>query len=736
MRTSAAASILLLLRLLMLAPNSQGSGGGGSGTDGDGYSYYADNIAYLNNLCYHRNGRAKFCQPQFENLAVNKRVEASSTCGATPVRICRREGLRHSCEVCDSSRPKLSHPASHLTDYHLHGSCWVSEPLRPNLTSVNLTISFHKKHTVYYMSITGCGVQLPDAIEVFKSADYGATWQLWHLFSNNCTRDYGKRGYSYQFREIIQAKEVICSDINLITNINDLGDNQLQQPVLSFSTNFNRYSTNGNYEKDPVIIDWMLATDMRLVLRRHPFKNGSVLAQPFAFSNLDIGGRCFCNGHASRCVSKPGGDGGQVCECAHGTEGDDCERCKQFWVDLPWRRGTLSDPSECKRCDCHSHTDRCYFDAAVFQSSAASGGSGSGGVCLGCRHNTAGRQCSDCRPGFHRNRNVPPDSARACTLCNCHPLGSRSNICDGSSGHCTCKDGVSGDKCDRCMAGYEQTNDPAVPCRRIGEAWRPQPPPPPPQPQPQPQPQRPQPPARQPSRPSSSSGSRGDRRGKPGRTKSKDRKCPKRCKSNDSSLTQVDYCLRPWAIRAQVLSIRRQRRWMQVSARIFPYKCPTRSCPTSPSATFWIKRRHWRCRCPRLRRGATYLVMTRDKHHRKHPDDLVLDKRSIVLRWQDSQLNQLRQFERFVGYDYTADGCVDCDCIRRRHRQQRRRRRQRRRGNSGGRKASSRMRKRDSRSAAAAAAAAAGAADGAAASAAVSTAKPPRQTYLYGGTTD
>uniref|UniRef100_A0A1I8IXT9 NTR domain-containing protein n=1 Tax=Macrostomum lignano TaxID=282301 RepID=A0A1I8IXT9_9PLAT len=148
-----------------------------------------------------------------------------------------------------------------------------------------------------------------------------------------------------------------------------------------------------------------------------------------------------------------------------------------------------------------------------------------------------------------------------------------------------------------------------------------------------------------------------------GRTKSKDRKCPKRCKSNDSSLTQVDYCLRPWAIRAQVLSIRRQRRWMQVSARIFPYRCPTRSCLTSPSATFWIKRRHWRCRCPRLRRGATYLVMTRDKHHRKHPDDLVLDKRSIVLRWQDSQLNQLRQFERFVGYDYTADGCVDCDCI-------------------------------------------------------------------------
>jgi laminin alpha 1/2 len=38
-----------------------------------------------------------------------------------------------------------------------------------------------------------------------------------------------------------------------------------------------------------------------------------------------------------------------------------------------------------------------------------------------------------------------------CTPCDCHPVGSKSNICDQQTGLCECRKGVDGFHCDTCQ---------------------------------------------------------------------------------------------------------------------------------------------------------------------------------------------------------------------------------------------------------------------------------------------
>jgi Laminin EGF domain len=87
----------------------------------------------------------------------------------------------------------------------------------------------------------------------------------------------------------------------------------------------------------------------------------------YSLSDLSIGGRCKCNGHASRCVpvrkvgasdgggSRPTAAAGEamaipskvICDCRHHTTGNDCERCLPFHKDRPWARATVSEANEC-----------------------------------------------------------------------------------------------------------------------------------------------------------------------------------------------------------------------------------------------------------------------------------------------------------------------------------------------------------------------------------------------------
>ena len=170
-------------------------------------------------------------------------------------------------------------------------------------------------------------------------------------------------------------------------------------------------------------------------------------------SDLAIGGRCKCNGHASECsLDKTTGE--MTCNCKHNTAGRECEKCKTFHFDRPWGRASSTSANECVACNCNNHARRCRFNMELYQLS----GGVSGGVCLKCRHNTAGRHCHYCKEGYYRNPKKPITHRKACESCNCHPVGASGKICNQTNGQCPCKDGVTGRECNRCAKGYQQVN--------------------------------------------------------------------------------------------------------------------------------------------------------------------------------------------------------------------------------------------------------------------------------------
>lgn len=61
-------------------------------------------------------------------------------------------------------------------------------------------------------------------------------------------------------------------------------------------------------------------------------------------------------------------------------------------------------------CHCNLHARRCRFNMELYKLS----GRRSGGVCLNCRHNTAGRHCHYCKEGFFRDMSKAISHRRAC----------------------------------------------------------------------------------------------------------------------------------------------------------------------------------------------------------------------------------------------------------------------------------------------------------------------------------
>lgn len=67
-----------------------------------------------------------------------------------------------------------------------------------------------------------------------------------------------------------------------------------------------------------------------------------------------------------------------------------------------------------------------------------------------CKPGYTGRLCERCRLGFFGNPMQYPNSS--CQACNCHADGIRAEGCDAETGQCYCREGVTGLKCNKCVA--------------------------------------------------------------------------------------------------------------------------------------------------------------------------------------------------------------------------------------------------------------------------------------------
>ncbi|KAL7743282.1 hypothetical protein ACLKA6_012451 [Drosophila palustris] len=222
-----------------------------------------------NDPCYFE-GKPRKCLPSFVNAAYGNPVQASSVCGSQqPERFCelQRDGSPGECRVCDKSK----YGAAALTDLNnpSNVTCWrsgsVNVPHDPDTAppdNVTLTLSLGKKYELTYISLSFCPKSpRPDSLAIYKSSDFGQTWQPFQFYSSQCQKFYGRadRAKISKFNE----QEARC--MNSQHDGTGTGGGAAQR--FAFNTLEGRPSAN-DLDASLVLQDWVTATDIRVVFHR------------------------------------------------------------------------------------------------------------------------------------------------------------------------------------------------------------------------------------------------------------------------------------------------------------------------------------------------------------------------------------------------------------------------------------------------------------------------------------
>uniref|UniRef100_A0A7M4ET92 Laminin subunit alpha-1 n=1 Tax=Crocodylus porosus TaxID=8502 RepID=A0A7M4ET92_CROPO len=416
--------------------------------------------------------------PAILNLASNAHITTNATCGEKgPEMFCKLvehvpgRPLRNAqCRVCDnnSPNPKEQHPISNAID---GTNNWWQSPSIQNGREyhwVTITLDLRQVFQVAYVIIKSANAPRPGNWILERSVDGTefTPWQYYAISDTECLTRYNitpRLGPPTYKRD----DEVICT--SYYSRLVPLEHGEIHTSLI-----------NGRPSADdpsPKLLEFTSARYIRLRLQRIRTLNADLMTLShhdpkdvdpivtrryyYSIKDVSIGGMCICYGHARSC---PLDETKLQCQCEHNTCGESCNECCPGYHQKPWRPGTISAGNTCEKCNCHNKAQDCYYSQSVADQNRSINIHGQyigGGVCINCTQHTTGINCEICADGYYRPHKVSPYEDNPCHPCDCDVFGSLSSSCtkdddhsDLHQGQCECREGYSGEKCDRCAFGY------------------------------------------------------------------------------------------------------------------------------------------------------------------------------------------------------------------------------------------------------------------------------------------
>ncbi|KAL7642435.1 UNVERIFIED_CONTAM: hypothetical protein RMT77_006996 [Armadillidium vulgare] len=445
---------------------------------------FAFSILFSNGIGVQDEGGGLF--PGIMNLASTSKISANATCGQKAqefyCKLSGNDGQREpQCEVCDAKSPDSSrrHPITNAIDGT--SSWWQSPSLAESSENewITITIDLRNVFQVAYVIIKSAISPRPGNWILERSLDnvIYTPWQFFAISDHECNLFYNMEATPGRPRYRSDT-DIICT--SYFSKPNPLEGGEIHTSLV------NGRPGAGNLSED--LQKFTEARYIRIRLQKlqtlHMFQrrvseNDPSVSRSYFYSikDINIGGRCICNGHAKDCKLLLGK---QICSCLHNTCGAQCESCCPLFNQMPWSPGNITNNAVCEQCQCHRHASSCIYDAEIHKNKLSLNLKGQyegGGVCTECQHFTTGINCEKCKPGYYRPLGILADDPQPCIPCGCQGpgvtgkcIGDDSQVNRGKPpGSCLCQKGFKGKRCDECADGYLNYPrcDPC-PCNRAG----------------------------------------------------------------------------------------------------------------------------------------------------------------------------------------------------------------------------------------------------------------------------